>query len=198
MQWRKRQLFLQHRQLSKRLGRALLKLAASVSFPSVKTCTSVLKLALLPLQGCRTSRWFQWRRRSKPTGSDTRVCPRTSCIFLALLFYCTVEGIRSACKGRQECGPASNIWLGSCNRNIQREPAGGAPAVDARALAAALGSIGSGGMGQQQQQQRMLRAPGPSLAEVLTPEVMLPLLRQPGTLERLAPFLPVSSPSIMR
>lgn len=59
-----------------------------------------------------------------------------------------------------------------------------APVVDAKALAAALGNISSG-------QVQMQRAPGPNLADVLTPEVIIPLLRQPGVLERLAPHLPV-------
>ncbi|BDA44186.1 26S proteasome regulatory subunit RPN13 [Coccomyxa sp. Obi] len=58
-----------------------------------------------------------------------------------------------------------------------------APAVDAKALAAALGNISSGRV-------QMQRAPGPNLADVLTPEVIIPLLRQPGMLERLAPYLP--------
>ncbi|CAL8470166.1 g9708 [Coccomyxa elongata] len=58
-----------------------------------------------------------------------------------------------------------------------------APAVDAKALAAALGNISSGRV-------QMQRAPGPSLADVLTPEVIIPLLHQPGVLERLAPYLP--------
>lgn len=56
--------------------------------------------------------------------------------------------------------------------------------MDAKALAAALGSI-SGGHVQMQ------RASGPSLADVLTPEVIIPLLREPGVLERLAHHLPV-------
>ena len=64
-----------------------------------------------------------------------------------------------------------------------------APAVDARALAAALGNISSG-------QMQMQRAPGPTLADVLTPEVIIPLLRQRGVLERLAPHLPVGSQSV--
>jgi hypothetical protein len=35
------------------------------------------------------------------------------------------------------------------------------------------------------------RALGPSLADVLTPDLILPLLSEPGVLERLAPYLPV-------
>lgn len=31
---------------------------------------------------------------------------------------------------------------------------------------------------------------GPSLGEVLKPEAVVPLLREPGMLERLAPFVP--------
>jgi hypothetical protein len=46
---------------------------------------------------------------------------------------------------------------------------------------------GAGSAGQMQMQ----RAPGPSLAEVLNPETIIPLLRQPGMLEKLAQYLPV-------
>ncbi len=56
--------------------------------------------------------------------------------------------------------------------------------MDAKALAAALGSISSGHV-------QMQRPPGPSLADVLTPDVFENLLREPGVLERLAPHLPV-------
>ena len=67
--------------------------------------------------------------------------------------------------------------------------AAGAPAmgaIDARALAAALAGAASGSL-----QQQVQRAPGPSLTEVLTPEIMIPLLKEPGVLERLAPYMPV-------
>ena len=49
---------------------------------------------------------------------------------------------------------------------------------------------GAGSTGQMQMQ----RAPGPSLAEVLNPETMILLLRQPGMLEKLAQYLPVRPP----
>lgn len=49
---------------------------------------------------------------------------------------------------------------------------------------------GAGSNGQMQMQ----RAPGPSLAEVLNPETMILLLRQPGMLEKLAQYLPVRPP----
>ena len=51
--------------------------------------------------------------------------------------------------------------------------------IEALALAAALAA------------QQAQRAPGPSLAEVLTPEVLIPLVSEPGVLERLSPHLPV-------
>lgn len=38
--------------------------------------------------------------------------------------------------------------------------------------------------------RRMAVAPGPSLAEVLRPEALLPVLREPGVLQVLAPHLP--------
>ena len=52
---------------------------------------------------------------------------------------------------------------------------------------------GAGSAGQMQMQ----RAPGPSLAEVLNPETIIPLLRQPGMLEKLAQYLPVRPPSCL-
>ncbi|CAK0773278.1 hypothetical protein CVIRNUC_004048 [Coccomyxa viridis] len=60
--------------------------------------------------------------------------------------------------------------------------------VNAAALAAALSGIGggdsAGGAGH------MEKAPGPSLAEVLNPETIIPLMRQPGMLEQLSQYLP--------
>lgn len=38
--------------------------------------------------------------------------------------------------------------------------------------------------------RRLAVAPGPSLAEVLRPEALLPVLREPGVLQVLAPHLP--------
>lgn len=65
--------------------------------------------------------------------------------------------------------------------------------IDALALAAALaGAAGGSGAGAAQQMQH---APGPSLAEVLTPEVLIPLVSEPGVLQRLAPHLPVRPPA---
>ncbi|KAK3237244.1 hypothetical protein CYMTET_52666 [Cymbomonas tetramitiformis] len=60
--------------------------------------------------------------------------------------------------------------------------------VDQAALAGALAAAagGMGGMGGMQQQV----ASGPSLAEVLKPEVLLPLATLPGLQERLTEFLP--------
>ena len=64
--------------------------------------------------------------------------------------------------------------------------------MNAAALAAALSGIGGGssaaGAGH------MEKAPGPSLAEVLNPETIIPLMRQPGMLEQLSQYLPVSPP----
>ena len=61
--------------------------------------------------------------------------------------------------------------------------------MNAAALAAALSGIGggdsAGGAGH------MEKAPGPSLAEVLNPETIIPLMRQPGMLEQLSQYLPV-------
>lgn len=56
-------------------------------------------------------------------------------------------------------------------------------------LAAALMAQLAAAQGGVRQQQRMA-APGPSLAEVLRPEVMLPLLHHPDTLGQLAQHLP--------
>ena len=66
-------------------------------------------------------------------------------------------------------------------RNLQQGQGQG-QSVNAAALVAALSGIGggSGGAGQMQ------RAPGPSLAEVLNPETIIPLLRQPGMLEQVS------------
>ena len=58
-------------------------------------------------------------------------------------------------------------------------PAAAAP-VDATAAAAALQAA----FRQQQ------AANGPTLAEVLRPEVLVPLLQDPELVDRLAPFLP--------
>ena len=60
--------------------------------------------------------------------------------------------------------------------------------MNAAALAAALSGIGGGGSGAG----HMERAPGPSLAEVLNPETIIPLMQQPGMLEQLSQYLPVS------
>ena len=64
--------------------------------------------------------------------------------------------------------------------------------MNAAALAAALSGIGggdsAGGAGH------MEKAPGPNLAEVLNPETIIPLMRQPGMLEQLSQYLPVSPP----
>lgn len=73
-------------------------------------------------------------------------------------------------------------------RGLQPQPAQGQ--VNAAALAAALSGIGGSSGGAAMQMQR---APGPSLAEVLNPETVIPLLRQPGMLEKLAQYLPVRS-----
>ena len=59
--------------------------------------------------------------------------------------------------------------------------------MNAAALAAALSGMG----GASSSAMQMQRAPGPSLAEVLNPETIIPLLRQPGMLEKLAQYLPV-------
>ncbi|KAK9915613.1 hypothetical protein WJX75_001503 [Coccomyxa subellipsoidea] len=85
--------------------------------------------------------------------------------------------------GSIQCPPQLPAASASSAAAAPAAPSSSAPAVDARALAAALGSISSGHMAMQ-------RAPVPNLAEVLTPEVIIPLLRQPGVLERLAPHLP--------
>ena len=50
-----------------------------------------------------------------------------------------------------------------------------------------MAALSQGLMGQQQRQQDS----GPALGEVLRPELLAPLLRQEGTLERLAEFLPL-------
>ena len=74
----------------------------------------------------------------------------------------------------------------ACCRNLQPQQAQDQP-VNAAALAAALSGMGGAGSAMQHSQ----RAPGPSLAEVLNPETIIPLLRQPGMLEQLAQYLPV-------
>ena len=71
-------------------------------------------------------------------------------------------------------------------RKLQPQQAQGQ--VNAAALAAALSGIGGGSSSSAMQMQR---APGPSLAEVLNPETIIPLLRQPGMLEKLEQYLPV-------
>ncbi|KAL3143764.1 hypothetical protein ABBQ32_003595 [Trebouxia sp. C0010 RCD-2024] len=74
-------------------------------------------------------------------------------------------------------------------------------AVTAADLASVLrnigvpGTSGRGGSSQGEQQAaaalaQMAKASGPSLAEVLKPEVILPLLQEPGMLEQLAQYLP--------
>ena len=64
--------------------------------------------------------------------------------------------------------------------------------MNAAALAAALSGIGGGGGTGRAGQ--MEKAPGPTLAEVLNPETIIPLMRQPGMLEQLSQYLPVSPP----
>lgn len=91
--------------------------------------------------------------------------------------------------------------------------AGGAAAgggIGASDLAAVLGQIMGGGSGsrgglnaaglaaalQGLQQQRGLRPPasaadpGPTLGDVLKPELLAPLLQAPDVVQRLAPYLP--------
>ena len=61
---------------------------------------------------------------------------------------------------------------------------GGGGAVDASALAAALAGAAGGAAPPPRAR------PSPSLGAVLTPDALLPLVRQPGMLEALAPHLP--------
>jgi len=77
--------------------------------------------------------------------------------------------------------------LGSLNMPPPMTPGGTfAPGpLDAATLAAALGGAGAGAMAPQRQM-----APGPSLSDVLKPEVVLPLLSRSEVQERLAEFLP--------
>ncbi|KAL4853861.1 26S proteasome regulatory subunit RPN13 [Chlorella vulgaris] len=84
------------------------------------------------------------------------------------------------------------------------QPGGVAPspaaAITSSQLAAALGSILAGSAGQQgaagthQQQMQQAAAAaanrGPSLADVLNPELLAPLLQSPDMVQRLAPYLP--------
>ena len=76
----------------------------------------------------------------------------------------------------------------SC-RNLQPpQSQGQGGSVNAAALAAALSGIGGGNSGAR----HMEKAPGPNLAEVLNPETIIPLMQQPGVLEQLSQYLPVS------
>mmetsp|Transcript_42247 Transcript_42247/g.100221 ORF Transcript_42247/g.100221 Transcript_42247/m.100221 type:complete len:314 (-) Transcript_42247:181-1122(-) len=71
--------------------------------------------------------------------------------------------------------------------------AGQRGAVTAGNLASILGNIMGGTGGQQDAMaamQQYMRAPGPSLAEVLTPETIAPLLGDDAALQRLAEHLP--------
>ena len=72
-----------------------------------------------------------------------------------------------------------------------------AGSIDALALAAALAGAADSSSGAGSAQQHMQRAPGPSLAEVLTPEVLIPLVSEPGVLERLSAHLPVRPQSAL-
>lgn len=65
-------------------------------------------------------------------------------------------------------------------------PSSSAAGIDPAAAAQAL----AGAFGQQQQQQQEEMETGPSLADVLKPEIIVPLLNSPDMVERLAPYLP--------
>lgn len=70
---------------------------------------------------------------------------------------------------------------------------GGVTGIGAADLAAVLGSLLAGGAGQGasgQAGRRLAADPGPSLSDVLRPELLAPLLRSPDMVQRLAPFLP--------
>ncbi|DBA85473.1 TPA: hypothetical protein ACH3X2_000421 [Trebouxia sp. C0005] len=79
---------------------------------------------------------------------------------------------------QSQAGPISAADLASVLRNI-RVPDGAASGVDNQ-----RGQQAAAAMAQ------MARASGPSLAEVLKPEVIVPLLQEPGMLEHLAEHLP--------
>lgn len=71
---------------------------------------------------------------------------------------------------------------------------GGGGAIGASALAAVLGNIMSGAAGPSMsallQQRRAAADPGPTLGDVLRPELLAPLVREPDMVQRLAPYLP--------
>ncbi|KAL3150071.1 hypothetical protein ABBQ38_013417 [Trebouxia sp. C0009 RCD-2024] len=79
----------------------------------------------------------------------------------------------------------------------QSQQRGAVTAADLASVLRNIGVPGTSGRGSSQGEQQaaaaltqMAKASGPSLAEVLKPEVILPLLQEPGMLEQLAQYLP--------
>ena len=93
------------------------------------------------------------------------------------------------CQSAQCCNARSRTQV-LCRSLQPPQSQGQGGSVNAAALAAALSGIGSGSSAGRA--GHMEKAPGPSLAEVLNPETIIPLMRQPGMLEQLSQYLPVS------
>lgn len=102
-------------------------------------------------------------------------------------------GIMPQGPGQQPMGPAQLAALLSGMSGQAPAAAGAGASGGSQDPGASLAAALLAAMARQQQRQelvRMSRAPGPSLSEVLKPEVLAPLLQDPEVLERLSSYLP--------